>query len=51
MSYQIILSSSAERDLKKMDRHFQSESIRALADISDNPYQAGERLTGKLGDY
>ena len=51
MSYQIILSSSAERDLKKIDRHSQSESIKALADISENPYQAGERLTGGLCDY
>jgi len=34
-----------------MDRHSQIESIRALADISENPYQAGERLTGRLGDY
>lgn len=51
MSYQIVLSSSAEKDLKRLDRQSQRESLKALADIAENPYQVGQRLTGAMAEF
>lgn len=51
MSYRIALSSSAEGDLKKLDKQSQRESLKALADIAEDPYQVGKRLTGVLGEF
>jgi len=51
MNYGILLSKAAERDLRKLDKHIQRESIKALADIAENPYQAGKKLTGFASEY
>lgn len=43
--YEIIIPNSVKRDIKKLDKPVQRETLNLLKSIAENPYQ-GEGLTG-----